>query len=255
MKKSINSISLLCALIFAFSCSDDSVSEEFDNANGDVQEKLISSVAIISAQDPQENKVISLSYTSDGSLNTINNGIETGIFIYSNNNELTNITGGSDNLNILELYESPYDAFDTGDVIVYDDNGNPEKIEFYEEEYDYDSNTYITKIYTADISYDDTHNPYFYTLKSAGIIQVLDGVQLNFSINPQIPEIVQARMFFPVNNPSQIIYKNEEGELVYTINANYVYDNEDYPTSATVTKVSIEHSEQHTYSAIFEYTI
>jgi hypothetical protein len=253
MKKSMYSISLLCTLILTFSCSDDSVSEEFDNANGNVQEKLISSVTIISAQDPQENKTISLSYTSDGSLNTINNGIETGIFIYSNNDELTNITGGSDNLNILELYESPYDAFEMGDVIVYDDNGNPEKIEFYEEEYDYDSDTYTTKIYTADISYDDTHNPYFYTLEAAGIIEVLDGVQLNFGINPQLPEIVQARMFFPVNNPSQIIYKNEEGELVYTINANYVYDNENYPTSATITKVSIEHSEQHTYSAIFEY--
>lgn len=253
MKKSIYSSFLLCALISTFSCSDDSVSEEFDNANGNVQEKLISSVAIISAQDSQENKIISLSYTSDGLLNTINNGIETGIFIYSNNDDLTNITGGSDNINILELYESPYDAFEKGEVVVYDDNGNPEIIEFYEEEYDYNSNTFVPKIYTADISYDETHNPYYYTLKAAGIIEVLDGVQLNFSLNPQVPEIVQARMFFPVNNPSQIIYKNEEGELIYTINANYVYDNENYPTSATITKVSIEHSEQQTYSAIFQY--
>lgn len=253
MKKSIYSSSLLCALILTFSCSEDSVSDEFINANGNVHGKLISTVAISSAQDPQENRIISLSYTSDGALNTIDNGVETGIFIYSNDDKLTNITGGSDNLNILELYESPYDAFEKGEVLIYDDNGNPKKIEFYEEEYDYNSGTYVTKIYTADITYDDTHNPYFYTLKAAGIIEVLDGVKLNFSINPQVPEIVQARMFFPVNNPSQIIYKNEEDELVYTINANYVYDNENYPTSATVTKVSIEHSEQHTYSAIFEY--
>lgn len=253
MKKSMYSISLLCTLMLTFSCSDDSASEEFDNANGNVQEKLISSVAIISAQNPEENKIISLSYTSDGLLNTINNGIETGIFIYSNNDELTNITGGGDNLNIFELYESPYDAFDTGEVIVYDDNGNPEKIEFYEEEYDYDTDTYNTEIYTANISYDDTHNPYFYTLEAAGIIEVLDGIQLNFGINPQVPEIARARMFFPVNNPSQIIYKNELGEIVYTINANYVYDNENYPTSATITQVSVEHSEQYTYSAIFEY--
>jgi hypothetical protein len=253
MKKSIYQICLLGALIMTFSCSDDSVSDEFDNANGNVQEKLISSVTIISAQDPQENRVISLSYTSDGLLNTINNGDETGIFIYNNNDELANITGGGDNLIIDELYESPYDAYESGDVIVYDDNGNPEKINFLEEEYDYNSDTFITKIYTADISYDETHNPYFYTLEAGGIIEVLDGVQLNFGINPQVPEIVQARMFFPVNNPSQIIYKNEEDEIVYTINANYVYDDENYPTSATITKVSIENSEQHTYTAIFEY--
>ena len=253
MKKPIYSISLLSALILTFGCSNDSVSEEFDDANGDTEKKLISSVAIISAQDPQDDKTISLSYTSDGSLNTINNGIETGIFTYNNDDELTNIKGGSDNLNIFELYESPYNAFETGKVLVYDDNGNPTKIEFYEEEYYIDSDSYVTKIYTADVSYDDTHNPYFYTLEAAGIIEVLDGVRLNFGIQPQVPEILKARMFFPVNNPCQIIYKNEEGDVVYTINANYVYDNDNYPTSAKITKVSIEHSEQHTYSTIFEY--
>ena len=84
MKKPIYSISLLSALILTFGCSNDSVSEEFDDANGDTEKKLISSVAIISAQDPQDDKTISLSYTSDGSLNTINNGIETGIFTYNN---------------------------------------------------------------------------------------------------------------------------------------------------------------------------
>ena len=81
----------------------------------------------------------------------------------------------------------------------------------------------------------------------------MDGVQLNFSLNPQIPEIVQARILFPLNNPSQIIYKNEEGETIYTINANYIYNNENYPTSATITAVAVEDSEQSTYSAVFEY--
>ena len=72
-------------------------------------------------------------------------------------------------------------------------------------------------------------------------------------MNPQIPEIVQARLLFPVNNLSQIIYKNEEGEIIYTTNANYVYDNENYPTSATITSMSVENSEQRTFSLIFEY--
>ena len=253
MKKQKSLIALLCISLFTLSCSEDSVSDEFNDANGNVQVKLIESISIVSAQDSQENKNILLSYTSNGLLNTITDGIETSIFVYDNNNDLSNITGEGDNLSIEELYESPYDAFETGEVIEYDDNGNPRKIEFYEEEYDFNTDSYITKNYTAEISYDDTHNPYFYTLEAGGIIEVLDGVELNFSMNPQVPEIVQARLLFPVNNPSQIIYKNEEGEIIYTINVNYVYNNENYPTSATVTAVSIEDSEQSTYSAIFEY--
>ena len=235
-------------------CSGDSVSEEFDNTNGNVQEKLISSIALISNQDSQENGVISLSYNSDGSLNTINNGTETQIFIYNDNNELTNVSGGGDNLNVLELYESPYEVFETGEVVVYDDNGNPQEIEFYEEEPVYVGgfiSYYVTKIYTAEITYDNTHNPYFYTLKAAGIIGVLDGVQLDIGVNAQLPEIVQARMFFPLNNPSRINYKNEEGQILFTTNVNYVYDDENYPTSATITNVG--NDEVTTYSAIFQY--
>jgi hypothetical protein len=252
MKKTIYSISVLCISILTFSCSDDSVSDEFENANGNVQEKLVKSLSIISDQDHQENKNIRLSYSSNGLLNTITDGNETSIFVYENS-ELRNITGSGDNLNIEELYESPYDAFETGEVMVYDDNGNPKKIEFFEEEYDYNSGDYTTKIYTADVFYDNTPNPYFYTLVAGGIIDVLDDVQLNFSLNPQVLEIVQARMLFPVNNQSQIIYKNEEGEIIHTININYDYDNENYPKSATITAVSVEDSEQSTYYAVFEY--
>lgn len=254
MKNQKSLIILLSLPLFILSCSEDSVTDEFDNENGNVQEKLIESISIISDQDSQENKNISLSYTSDGLLNTISDGIETSIFTYDDNDNLSNITGGgNDNLNIEELYESPYDAFETGEVIQYYDNGNPKKIEFYEDEYDYNTGSYYTEIYTAEISYDNTHNPYFYTLKAGGIIEVLDDVQLNFSMNPQIPEIVQARLLFPVNNPSQLIYKNEEEEIIYTININYSYDNENYPTSATVTAVSVQDSEQSTYSAIYQY--
>ena len=234
---------VLTVLIVACS-SDDSATDEFNEANGNVQVKLIESISIVSAQDSQDNKNISFSYTSDGFLNTISDGIDTSIFVYDDNDDLSNITGGDDNLNIEELYESPYEAFETGEAILYDDNGNPKKIEFYEGN---------ESIYTAEISYENTHNPYFYTLKAGKIIEVLDNVELNFSMNPQIPEIVQARLLFPVNNPYQIIYKNGEGEIINTINVNYSYDNENYPTSATVTAVSIEDSEQSTYSVTYQY--
>ena len=252
MKKPIYFFTLLCTAIIMTNCSEDSATDEFNNANGNVEAKLIQSISVISAQDSQENANITLTYNTNGSLNTITDGVESSIFVY-NNGELSNVTGAGDNLNIEELYNSPYDAFETGNVLNYDENGNPEKIEFYEEDYDFNTNNYTTSIYTADITYDNTPNPYFYTLAAGGIIEVLDDVQLNFSINPQVPQIVQARLLLPVNNLSQIVYKNDQGEVIYTINANYVYDSENYPTSATVTAISVENSEQSTYSITFEY--
>jgi len=104
---------VLTVLIVACS-SDDSATDEFNEANGNVQVKLIESISIVSAQDSQDNKNISFSYTSDGFLNTISDGIDTSIFVYDDNDDLSNITGGDDNLNIEELYESPYEAFETG---------------------------------------------------------------------------------------------------------------------------------------------
>lgn len=249
-------LTLMSGLVI-FSCSEDSVSDEFNDANGNVEVKLMESISVVSAQDSQENATITFSYTSNGKLNTISDGIDTNIFVYDDNNQLSNITGAGENLNIEELYQSPYDAFETGNVVEYDNNNNPKKIEFFEEDYIYDPDSnsyiYITLVYTAEISYDSNHNPYFHTLQSGGVIDVLDNVELNFSMVPQVPEIVQARSLFPVKNPSQIIYKNEEGEIMYTINANYSYDNENYPTSATIVSVDIESNEQNTYSAVFQY--
>ena len=83
----------LTVLIVACS-SDDSATDEFNQANGNVQVKLIQSISIVSAQDSQENKNISFSYTSDGFLNTLSDGIDTSIFVYDDNDDLSNITGG-----------------------------------------------------------------------------------------------------------------------------------------------------------------
>lgn len=249
-------ITLMSGLVI-LSCSEDSVSDEFNNANGNIEAKLMESISVVSAQDSEENATITFSYTSNGKLNTISDGTDTNIFVYDDNNELSNITGAGENLNIEELYQSPYDAFETGNVVEYDNNNNPKKIEFFEEGEIYDPNTnsfiYTTVVYTADVSYDSNHNPYFHTLQSGGVIDVLDNVELNFSMTPQVPEIVQARRLFPVNNPSQIIYKNEQGQIMYTINANYSYDNENYATSATIVSIDIERNEQNTYSVVYQY--
>ena len=96
---------ILISSLTIFSCSDDSVSDEFTDANGNVDVKLIESISVVSAQDSQENTNITISYTSDGQLNTITDGTETNIFVYDNNDELSNITGEGDNLNIEELWK------------------------------------------------------------------------------------------------------------------------------------------------------
>jgi hypothetical protein len=90
-------------------------------------------------------------------------------------------------------------------------------------------------------------------MEAGGLIEVLDNVRLNFSLTPQSPEIVKARLLFPVNNLSQIVYKNEEGGIVYTVNADFDYDGANYATSATITAVSVMDSDQGIVSIVFTY--
>lgn len=250
MKKTTYAFLVLLTMIFSFSC-EDSVSDEFENVNGDVAKKYIESISIISAQDPIENKNISLTYDSNNRLNIVTDGSDTSIFVYENGS-LSNITGQNNNLSIETLYESPYDAFETGHVLNYDSNGNPVKILFYADEYN-DLDEYEEVEYTAEITYDNQHNPYFYTLKAAGLIEVMDGVRFNIGMAQQASEIVQARALFPLNNPSKIVYKNEDGEVVNIVLVDYAYDDDDYPTSATVTATSVEDNETGTYSVTYQY--
>ena len=106
--------------------------------------------------------------------------------------------------------------------------------------------------YTAEISYDDKPNPFYKTAEAAGLIDVMDQIRLNFAAAPQAEEIVRAKALFPNNNPSQVLYKNEEGEIEYTINMSYTYDG-DYPTTATVSTVSEHSDENETYVTTFSY--
>ena len=49
------------------------------------------------------------------------------------------------------------------------------------------------------------------------------------------------------------IYKNEECEPLLSLYIKFSYDEENYPTSATITAVDIEESEQSVSSVIFTY--
>jgi len=236
--------------ILNFSC-DDSTSDEFEEVNGKVETKLISSIDVASAENSDDSNSIIFSYNSELQLNSIFDGTETTNFIYEDGN-LANVSGNVDNGNVEELYESPYDAFETGQVEEYDENGNPSVIKFIEYDYDYMTGEEEVVYYTAEISYDDKPNPFYKTAEAAGLIDVMDQIRLNFAAAPQAEEIVRAKALFPNNNPSQVLYKNEEGEIEYTINMSYTYDG-DYPTTATVSTVSEYSDENETYVTTFTY--
>jgi len=211
----IKSIFLIVLCLGLFGCSD-SASDEFEEINGEVSEKLISKLTLASAEDPSEGVILNFSYDINKKLINISDGEGVAIFVYNNNGDLTNIAGGNEPLNVEEIvFNSPYNAFEEGNVLQYDNNLNPSIIEFYE--YNDDEPT-VT--YTAEIDYDSAHNPYFHTMKAGGVISVLDDINLEFSINPQSPDLVQARALLPLKNPSQLTYKDENGNIIFYVDAN-----------------------------------
>lgn len=240
------------SFILLMGCSD-SVSDEFEEVNGNVAEKQIEQISIVSAQNPQDDITLYLYYNGDDRLSSVSNGEGARTFNYEGD-KLSNV-GGDDIevFNIEELYKSPYEAFEMGQVIEYDDKGNPYLIQFNEENYDYETDEVEILEYTAEITYDNVHNPYYYTLQSAGIIDVLDRVQLNFSASPQSSKVIKARLLFPVNNPSKIVYKSEAGIPLYQIDIDYIYDQDNYPISASVVAISLIRNETFKYFTSYLY--
>ncbi len=245
MKKKYLLLSIVATSIFA-SCSNDSVTEEFNNANGNTVEKFIERVEFTSAQDIEENETVTINYDTNNRVSSITDGYDTSFLVYEGD-DLSTISGDGDPLDIDELYQSPYDVFETGDVQEYDNNGNPIIISVFNED-DYTGE--VTEI-IATISYDSKPNPYFHTLNAAGIIDVMDGVRFNFSMTPQSTEIIRARALFPLNNISGMVFKNPEGEIVSELKIDYAYDAQDYPTSATFT--TEQDNETNIYAATYHY--
>ena len=245
-------ITLLTVLAVFMSCSEDSATDEFNQANQNASVKLITNLSVVSAQDASENQSVTINYNGNNQVANITDGVETSFLVYDNNN-LTNVTGEGETLNVEELYQSPYDAFETGEVLQYDSNMNPVSIRFLEEEFDFFNNTMNVVEYYAEIEYDATPNPFFYTLEAAGIIDVLDNVDLNFSMDVQAPEIVQARLLLPTNNIKKITYKDEDLTPIYQIVANYVYDAQNYPSTGTVTSTDLEDDSVSVYTTTFTY--
>jgi len=226
------------SITFLASCDNDSVSDEFDNANGNTVKKLIERVEFDPAQIDEEDQVFTVNYDANNKVTSASSGVGT-VVLEHGNNELSTITGDGDPFSISELYQDPYDAFETGEVLEYDQSGNPVSVLVFDMYYEYNPTTGMyeefVEEYTATIAYDATPNPYFYTFEAAGLIEVLDRVQLNFSMMPQSSEILRARALFPLNNIKSITYKDEDGVTLGAVKMDYVYDADNYPTTATIT--------------------
>ncbi|WP_299712118.1 hypothetical protein [uncultured Tenacibaculum sp.] len=232
MKKINYLLSALTISLCTISCSN-SVSDDFDDVNNDIAKKRLRQ---ISTNSSGESLATSFSYDSNNKLTGVSSNLtgEITSIQYTNTGDLLNVSsqGVNETLNLETLFQSPFNAYELGQVVSYDDNRNPSKITFQDQVYNYSTNQYETVSLTAEISYDDAPNMYFSTLEAAGVIDILDRVQLDFSMNAQASEIIKASQLLPMNNPIQFVYKNENGEIQATIDISYTYDQDNYPINA-----------------------
>lgn len=223
------------------SCSED---DGFDEANGNVSKKYVTK---ITTYGENQQNVSTVNYDSNGKVVSASDGESIKYFTYDQNGNLNKVSGGGNNILTSEVIGTIHEAYEIGDVLQYDNKGNPTVIELYE--YDYWGDR-ITN--TAHLTYDDKPFTFYYTLDAAGIIKVLNDTRLNFNYNPATtPEIIMAKLLLPVNNPTGAIIKNENNEEIGSINVNYAYGEDKYPTSASV--IVNDYGYVENYSVTYEY--
>lgn len=235
MKKLKYVFAIVLATVLMTGCSS-SASEDFEEINGATKKKRIKGIVAKENQNPLEELSVDFTYNSENKLSKITTKFDSTVSIvsYNNTNGVINVTEQqfTESFNTESLFNSPYNAYETGEVLEYDSNKNPSKILFRYKTYDYLNNMYVIENYTVEMFYDTKPNLYFGTLEAAGLIDVLDGVKLDFGISPQAAEIVKARTLFPVNNLVKAVYKNADEQTVGTLEVNYTYDNDGYPIKA-----------------------
>lgn len=243
--KFLSAVSVMAFMLVA-SCSSDDSSAVFNDANGNVAKKYIKDIQVVSAQDASENRTMTVTYDANGRVTNASNGTETSTFAYEGGN-LAHVTGTNDVLVINDMFQTPYDGYEYGDVLAYDNNGNPVEVRIYKRDWTGE----IMEEYKGEITYDAKPNPFFYTLEAAGIIDVLDNVELNFSMTPQAPELIKAKLLLPSNNPKKVVIKHLNGTVKKQVVADYVYDAANYPSTATFTE-TID-GEVRIYTAAYTY--
>jgi hypothetical protein len=234
-------------------CSN-SASDDFDEINGGVKKKRLKTVAATNQESETittqfmynaENKLISVSGT---------NGTDATLVNYSNDGNAIKVAEDNDpseSLSIEELYKSPYNVYETGEVLEHDSNKNPSKVLFKHRVYNWETGNYIIENYTAEMFYDNKPNVYFSTLEAAGVIEILDGVDVSFGVNPQASEIIKARRLLPLNNVTKIIYKDADDNVEGTLTIDYTYDSDGYPLTGK--GVAVGGKESVTINTTYSY--
>ncbi|RZJ71260.1 hypothetical protein [Flavobacterium sp.] len=239
MKKPVLLLSAIVSSLLTACGSDDNPSPVTST------EKYIASVQTFSSDDDPQS--LTVTYNAQGKVTGVNDGSESHGLNYASNGDLDNVTG-SDPFSISELYQDPYNGYEIGDVVAYDSKGNPTELRLFERDYD----GTIIEEYKGFITYDSEPNPFYYTLKAAGIIEVLENVQLNFSSAPQSEELIMAKKLLFVNNPKTFVVKHQNGTIASQVTASYTYDADGYATSG-VFNSSNEEGESSSSSATYTY--
>jgi len=221
--KKIKYLLPIIGMMLFFSCSDEStIEDEFEDVNGDVKEKLLKRIEGRDAYG--ERAFVIFNYGGNNKLSSISDGEVTYSFDYNSQGEISTIGSYEEGaITISELYNAPYDVFDKGEVLEFDDNGNPSKILTFE-------NGYNSASIIGEIFYDPNPNFLFYTLKSSMVLDVLDKVQLNFGY--QNPNLMKARNLIPNNNIRGMLFKDAQGITVFEAQFDYEYDEDGYPMTA-----------------------
>lgn len=231
---------------FAFTgCSDDDSSETLSNTT----KRYIESLEVTSAEDVTKNRSLFITYDAEGRVNSATDNTDTILFTY-NGTALTNITGGGEDVIMDDVTTTVYDGYEFGEVLDYDNEGNPISLRLFTR-YEWDNT--IEASYVATVTYDQNPNPYFYTLEAAGLIEVLDNVDLNFSMTPESEQLIKAKLLLPVNNATKVVIRDEDTQEVREeLTAVYQYNSASYPTSATITEKD-NNNFIHNFTAVYTY--
>ncbi|HAW51542.1 MAG TPA: hypothetical protein DCX54_04310 [Flavobacteriales bacterium] len=225
MKKQFLLRSAIVGLVVLFGCRKNTIEEQFIAANEPIAKKYLSHFQVFSDNNTFDNVTYVINYDSDNRVSSITDGSESGFTQYDESNELSTVSDKNGTFDMSELYKAPYNAFEEGEVTKYDSKLNPIKILVYEDGYGSD-------ILVGSIGYDPNPNPFFYTFKAAGLLAVLERVNLYFE--PTNQNITKARQLLPYNNISSMIFKDVNGATKYEAQVSYNYDADLYPTSANM---------------------
>lgn len=238
----IKNLTLLLILsFFTISCSKDD--DNFDDANSNPAKKYITKIV---TEEAGQTTISEINYDNQGRVISVSSDNQTKYFSYddANDGDLKKVSGGGENIITSEIINEIHDAYEIGDVLQYDEKGNPTVLELYDED---NFGNQIT--YTAEIAYDDKPFSFYYTLEAAGIIDVLNDVRLQFYA-PE--EIIIAKKLLPVNNPFKAIIMDDSNQEIGSIIVDYNYDEDNYPKTASVVTID-EEGYAESYNVTYEY--